>query len=136
MEIYNSPRQKDRTTFVRFMTTMQQYDIFKSDETITRFFRLTSGFVIERCLSKLKTEQGADAKAPNVRMPCYLELDAYAHLVTMLVLYSSEQVCNQTASGQQGQPPASQTISVKVNLLNKVIYVKSIKLLYKVITYP
>lgn len=80
---------------------MSQSGLLKSDELITRFFRLCTQLCVDytyATLREFKTQQAL------VRAHCFKTLDAYVRLIVLLVKLS-------------GDPNNTMT---KINLLNKV----------------
>ena len=119
--IYNSQLQKDIKSFNAFVQQMHVKGILKTDDLITRFFRLATDYVVERCLNKLRQETTQSSSGVAVlggvgatRAACYTELDAFIKLVAMLVKHSGEQ-------GGGGGSGGSSAATTKVNLLNKVL---------------
>ena len=96
------------------LSNLMNAGFLSSDETIIRFFRLTTILVIERSLNNLKqAEQAASSTnlTNNVRSnTVFLELDAYARLISFVV--------NRAGSSMQDVAEAN---SAKVALLNRVL---------------
>ena len=82
----------------------------KTDDLITRFFRLSTEMCVELCYRILNNPQGGNII--EVRTKCFHTLDAFTHLIVMLVKHSG------SSSAQTGA--ASET-TAKLNLLNKVL---------------
>lgn len=80
---------------------MSQQGILKSDELITRFFRLCTQLCVDVTYSTLKN---FSTNAALVRAQCFKTLDAYVRLIVLLV----------KLSGEANNP------ATKINLLNKV----------------
>nr|CAH8869746.1 unnamed protein product [Trichobilharzia regenti] len=134
IEIYQSPKQRDPATIEALISQLTQIGVLPNIHNSTRFLRLATIFVIERALKQLKlqeqqqqhqyqqhaqipngsaatgngsTANGAANPAIN-RVAAYVELDAYARLVTIIV--------SQLDETPQGEYP-----NAKVALLNKVL---------------
>ncbi|TNN05691.1 CCR4-NOT transcription complex subunit 1 [Schistosoma japonicum] len=124
VEIYQSPKQRDPATIDALLSQLTQIGVLPSINNSTRFLRLATIFVIERALKQLKLEeqQQQQPQVPNGasggsnfssnpainRVAAYVELDAYARLVSILI--------NQLGETPQGEYP-----NAKVALLNKVL---------------
>lgn len=80
---------------------MHQQSILKTDELITRFFRLCTEMCVDLCYRAL-SEQTHNPTL--VRAKCFHTLDAYVRLIALLVKHSGD---------------TANTIT-KINLLNKV----------------
>lgn len=105
ISIYNSQHQgRDSTkAFSMFVHQMNVHGILKTDDLITRFFRLSTQLCVETVYRIL-----ADKSNPNVsltRPKCYHTLDAFVRLVALLVKHSGD--ANNTTT--------------KIHLLNKVL---------------
>uniref|UniRef100_A0A8C3PFE8 CCR4-NOT transcription complex subunit 1 n=1 Tax=Chrysemys picta bellii TaxID=8478 RepID=A0A8C3PFE8_CHRPI len=98
------------------LVTMQQYDlhlaqmhqqgILKTDDLITRFFRLCTEMCVEISYRAQAEQQHNPAANPTmIRAKCYHNLDAFVRLIALLVKHSGE---------------ATNTVT-KINLLNKVL---------------
>ncbi|KAG5879168.1 hypothetical protein JTB14_029970 [Gonioctena quinquepunctata] len=103
--IYHSQHQgRDSTkAFSMFVHQMNVYGILKTDDLITRFFRLSTQLCVETVYRVL-----AEKTNPNVsllRPKCYHTLDAFVRLVALLVKHSGD--ANNTTT--------------KIHLLNKVL---------------
>ena len=91
-----------RHAFVVFVQLMNQHGILKTDDLITRFFRMSTQMCVDLCYRAL----GEQNNSPTlVRAKCFHTLDAYVRLITLLVKHSGE----------------TQNTITKVNLLNKVL---------------
>ena len=89
--------QKDNTkAFQQFVLQMNSQGLFKTDEMITRFFRICTELCVESCYSYL---------AKNQRQACYQRLDAFVKLIILLVKHSGDQTNHVN----------------KINLFNKVL---------------
>lgn len=103
ISIYNSQHQgRDSTkAFSVFVHQMNLHGILKTDDLITRFFRLSTQLCVETVYRGL-----VDKSSPNVSRPkCYHTLDAFVRLVALLVKHSGD----------------TTNTSTKVQLLNKVL---------------
>merc|ERR1719210_135625 len=91
-----------RQAFIVFVQLMNQHGILKTDDLITRFFRMSTQMCVDLCYRAL----GEQTNSPTlVRAKCFHTLDAYVRLITLLVKHSGE---------------TANTVT-KVNLLNKVL---------------
>ncbi|KAK2085164.1 CCR4-NOT transcription complex subunit 1 [Saguinus oedipus] len=86
--------------------TMHQQGILKTDDLITRFFRLCTEMCVEISYRAQAEQQHNPAANPTmIRAKCYHNLDAFVRLIALLVKHSGE---------------ATNTVT-KINLLNKVL---------------
>lgn len=84
---------------------MHQQGILKTDDLITRFFRLCTEMCVEISYRAQAEQQHNPAANPTmIRAKCYHNLDAFVRLIALLVKHSGE---------------ATNTVT-KINLLNKV----------------
>ncbi len=91
------------------MTQLTNLGVLHQEENLTRFFRLATIYVVERALNNLKhVEQAPPSIATLTRVSQYVELDAYARLISIVVNKAG------------GNNPAS-SHSVKITILNKVL---------------
>ena len=90
----------DPASSVAFQMNLQ--GILKTDDLITRFFRLSTQMCVDLCYRTL-TEQ-ASMTPTMVRSKCFRTLDAFVRLIALLVKHSGE---------------SPHAVS-KINLLNKV----------------
>ena len=80
---------------------MHQQGILKTDDLITRFFRLCTEMCVDLCYRAL----AEPAQSPTlVRTKCFHTLDAFVRLIALLVKHSGD---------------TTNTVT-KINLLNKV----------------
>lgn len=90
-----------RYAFFFYFFQMNGHGILKTDDLITRFFRLSTQMCVDLCYRIL-------AETPNtptlVRTKCFHALDAFVRLIALLVKHSGD---------------VSNT-NTKINLLNKV----------------
>uniref|UniRef100_A0A0K8TC24 CCR4-NOT transcription complex subunit 1 n=1 Tax=Lygus hesperus TaxID=30085 RepID=A0A0K8TC24_LYGHE len=105
VNIYHSPQgAKDpNKAFSMFVHQMNCHGILKTDDLITRFFRLSTQMVVELCYRFLPDCTGTGAT--NTRNKMFHTVDAYVKLISLLVKHSGE--ANNSAT--------------KINLLNKVL---------------
>lgn len=82
---------------------MNVHGILKSDDIITRFFRLSTQMMVE--LSYRQMPDQTHASTP-VRSKLFYTIDAYVKLIVMLVKHSGD----------------SNAVTTKTNLLNKVFF--------------
>jgi CCR4-NOT transcription complex subunit 1 len=89
--------QKDNTKmFQQFVLQMNGQGLFKTDEMITRFFRICTELCVDSCYILLGKGQ---------RQLCYQRLDAFVKLIILLVKHSGDQTNHVN----------------KINLFNKVL---------------
>jgi CCR4-NOT transcription complex subunit 1 len=86
--------------FGHFVTQMSLHGVLKTDDLITRFFRLCTQFCVDISYRALASEPTADL----IRSKAFHTLDAYVRLIALLIKHSGD---------------ASNGVT-KVNLLNKV----------------
>lgn len=105
VNMYHSPSAgRDSTkAFSLFVHQMNLQGILKTDELITRFFRLSTEMCVDLCYRVLMDQ--AIKTSAMVRAKCFHTLDAYVRLIALLVKHSGD---------------ANNTIT-KINLLNKVL---------------
>uniref|UniRef100_A0AAY4E4J5 CCR4-NOT transcription complex subunit 1 n=1 Tax=Denticeps clupeoides TaxID=299321 RepID=A0AAY4E4J5_9TELE len=85
---------------------MHQQGILKTDDLITRFFRLCTEMCVEISYrAQAEQQHNPAASAAIIRAKCYHNLDAFVRLIALLVKHSGE---------------ATNTVT-KINLLNKVL---------------
>lgn len=82
---------------------MNCHGILKTDDLITRFFRLSTQMVVDLCYRYLPEVNGS--AATTVRNKMFQTVDAYVKLISLLVKHS-------------GDPT---NMATKINLLNKVL---------------
>ena len=80
---------------------MHQQGILKTDDLITRFFRLCTEMCVDLCYRALSEQSHSPTL---VRAKCFHTLDAFVRLIALLVKHSGDN---------------SNTVT-KINLLNKV----------------
>ena len=86
--------------FGHFVTQMSLHGVLKTDDLITRFFRLCTQFCVDISYRALASEPTADL----IRSKAFHTLDAYVRLIALLIKHSGD---------------ANNGVT-KVNLLNKV----------------
>eukprot|EP00096_Caligus_rogercresseyi_P006991 TRINITY_DN2417_c0_g1_i1.p1 TRINITY_DN2417_c0_g1~~TRINITY_DN2417_c0_g1_i1.p1 ORF type:complete len:1930 (-),score=640.60 TRINITY_DN2417_c0_g1_i1:677-5986(-) len=101
---YHSPDagKDSRQAFFIFVKRMNEHGILKTDDLITRFFRMSTQMCVDLCYRALAEQSNSPTL---VRAKCFHTLDAYVRLITLLVKHSGE----------------TQNTVTKVNLLNKVL---------------
>ncbi|CAK8681219.1 CCR4-NOT transcription complex subunit 1-like isoform X2 [Clavelina lepadiformis] len=109
VNIYHSPASgRDSTRgFSSFVQQMHQQGILRTDDLITRFFRLCTEMCVDLTY-RLLQESNVSPSLLNptlVRAKCFHTLDAFVRLITLLVKHSGDAVNSVT----------------KINLLNKVL---------------
>merc|ERR1719266_1741022 len=104
VNMYHSPSAgKDSTkAFTVFVQQMNMHGLLKTDDLITRFFRMSTQMCVDLCYRAL-AEQNSNQTL--VRAKCFHTLDAFVRLIALLVKHSGDQ----------------QNTITKVNLLNKVL---------------
>jgi CCR4-NOT transcription complex subunit 1 len=103
--IYNQPQGRDSTkAFSVFVHQMNMHGILKTDDLITRFFRLSTQLCVE-AVYRFFADKANSAQLTTVRAKCYNTLDAFVRLVALLVKHSGD--ANNTTT--------------KIHLLNKVL---------------
>ena len=101
--MYHNPQYaRDPTkAFGLFVHQMNIHGILKTDDLITRFFKLSTQMCVDHCYRALTDTGGGNAV---VRTKCFHTLDAFVKLVALLVKHSGD----------------SNNTHTKINLLNKV----------------
>lgn len=91
-----------------FSPQMHQQGILKTDDLITRFFRLCTEMCVEISYrAQAEQQHNPAASVAIIRAKCYHNLDAFVRLIALLVKHSGE---------------ATNTVT-KINLLNKVRWI-------------
>ena len=85
---------------------MHQQGILKTDDLITRFFRLCTEMCVDLCYRALSEQSHSPTL---VRAKCFHTLDAFVRLIALLVKHSGD---------------ATNSVT-KINLLNKVCNVRN-----------
>ena len=88
-----------------FLSQMHQQGILKTDDLITRFFRLCTEMCVDLCYRALGEQAHTHTSQTLTRAKCFHTLDAFVRLIALLVKHSGE---------------TTNTVT-KLNLLNKVI---------------
>lgn len=83
---------------------MNVQGILKSDDIITRFFRLSTQMMVELCYRQIPDQTQSTS---SIRAKLFHTIDAYVKLIVLLVKHSGD----------------ASAITTKTNLLNKVIYI-------------
>lgn len=106
IQMYHSPTagQGSGSAFQHFVKQMNLHGILKTDDLITRFFRICITMCRDLCVRSIM-EHGQGPPPPYVRGKCFQNLDAFVCLIALLVKHSGE-ATNPTT---------------KINLLNKVL---------------
>lgn len=100
--IYHSNTKDPQKAFSCFVHQMNLHGILKTDDLITRFFRLSTQMVVELCYRLLPDQSSSQATTRN---KIFHTLDAFVKLIALLVKHSGD----------------SSNTATKINLLNKVL---------------
>ncbi|KAG8039882.1 hypothetical protein G9C98_000611 [Cotesia typhae] len=102
--MHHSPNNSRDPTkaFGLFVHQMNIHGILKTDDLITRFFKLSTQMCVDLCYRALAEPNTA---VSAVRAKCFLTLDAFVKLVALLVKHSGD----------------TSNTHTKINLLNKVL---------------
>lgn len=90
------PQKENTKVFQQFVLQMNSQGLFKTDDMITRFFRICTELCVDSCYRYLSKGQ---------RQQCYVRLDAFVKLIILLVKHSGDQTNHVN----------------KINLFNKVL---------------
>jgi CCR4-NOT transcription complex subunit 1 len=90
------PHKENTKAFQQFVLQMNSQGLFKTDDMITRFFRICTEICVESCYIFL---------GKGMRQACYQRLDAFVKLIILLVKHSGDQTNHVN----------------KINLFNKVL---------------
>ena len=90
------PQKENTKAFQQFVLQMNSQGLFKTDDMITRFFRICTEICVESCYIFL---------GKGMRQACYQRLDAFVKLIILLVKHSGDQTNHVN----------------KINLFNKVL---------------
>ena len=90
------PQKENTKVFQQFVLQMNSQGLFKTDDMITRFFRICTEICVDSCYLLL---------AKGQRQACYQRLDAFVKLIILLVKNSGDQTNHVN----------------KINLFNKVL---------------
>jgi len=112
VQLYHSPQagRDSFKAFNAFVQQMHQQGILKTDDLITRFFRLCTEMCVDLCYRALSPpmNEAGQSQALNtqtmIRAKCFHTLDAFVRLIALLVKHSGD----------------TNTVT-KINLLNKVL---------------
>jgi hypothetical protein len=110
INIYNSTTNLNKV-FNMYVQSMNQQGILKTDDSITRFFRVSTELCVGHCYRFLSTQQPNNQSLVEVRGKCFYTLDAFAHLIVMLIKHSGSNT------------GAALESSAKLNLLSKVLVI-------------
>jgi len=104
VNMYHSPAAgRDSTkAFSAFVQQMHSQGILKTDDLITRFFRLCTEMCVDLCYRALSEQSHSPTL---IRAKCFHTLDAFVRLIALLIRHSGDN---------------SNTVT-KINLLNKVL---------------
>ncbi|RWS10080.1 CCR4-NOT transcription complex subunit 1-like protein, partial [Dinothrombium tinctorium] len=109
INLYHSTANLNKVFHI-YVQSMNNQGILKTDDSITRFFRMSTEICVELTYRFLSAQQNQSNQAVvEVRAKCFNTLDAFAHLIVMLVKYSG------TNAGTASESNA------KLNLLKKVL---------------
>lgn len=102
--MHNSPTYAREPTkaFSLFVQQMNIHGVLKTDDLITRFFKLSTQMCVDHCYRALTEVSNTISVA---RAKCFHTLDAFVRLVALLVKHSGDSTNTHT----------------KINLLNKVL---------------
>ncbi|KAK4872711.1 hypothetical protein RN001_014740 [Aquatica leii] len=105
ISIYHSqPSGRDSTkAFSMFVHQMNVHGILKTDDLITRFFRLSTQLCVEAVYRNV--QEGNTNSSTIIRAKCYHTLDPFVRLIALLVKHSGE----------------ANNVTTKIHLLNKVL---------------
>ena len=90
------PHKENTKAFQQFVLQMNSQGLFKTDDMITRFFRICTELCVDSCYLLL---------GKGMRQACYQRLDAFVKLIVLLVKHSGDQTNHVN----------------KINLFNKVL---------------
>ncbi|XP_050527108.1 CCR4-NOT transcription complex subunit 1-like isoform X2 [Daktulosphaira vitifoliae] len=103
LTIYSaSPNRDPGKTFSVYIHQMNVQGILKSDDIITRFFRLSTQMMVELCYRQIPNQTQSPS---TIRAKLFHTIDAYVKLIVLLVKHSGD----------------ANAITTKINLLNKVL---------------
>ncbi|VVC27811.1 Hypothetical protein CINCED_3A013043 [Cinara cedri] len=103
LTIYSAaPNRDPGKTFSVYIHQMNVQGILKSDDIITRFFRLSTQMMVELCYRQIPDQTLSPS---TVRAKLFHTIDAYVKLIVLLVKHSGD----------------ATAITTKTNLLNKVL---------------
>lgn len=96
--------------FPVFVQQMTAHGILKTDDLVTRFFRLSTEMCVESCYRLLATQPNG-LNSLELRNKCYETLDAFTMLIVLLIKNSG----SSSSSNLTPEPAA------KINLLSKIL---------------
>lgn len=96
--------------FPVFVQQMTAHGILKTDDLVTRFFRLSTEMCVESCYRLLATQPNGP-NSLELRNKCYETLDAFTMLIVLLIKNSG----SSSSSNLTPEPAA------KINLLSKIL---------------
>lgn len=96
--------------FPVFVQQMTAHGILKTDDLVTRFFRLSTEMCVESCYRLLSSSPGG-VNSLELRNKCYETLDAFTMLIVLLIKNSG----SSSSSNVAPEPTA------KINLLSKIL---------------
>jgi len=110
IQIFYSPQHDINKFFSAYVQQMNLHGILKTDDSITRFFHHSTELCVNYCWRLLTSvPDSSPAAVVEVRSKCFHTLDAFSHLILMLVKHSGN---NSVISAES---------TAKLNLLNKVL---------------
>jgi CCR4-NOT transcription complex subunit 1 len=109
IQMYYSPQHDINKFFSAYVQQMNLHGILKTDDSITRFFQHSTELCVEFCFRLLTHSSSTPQAVIETRSKCFHTLDAFAHLILMLVKHSGSNTGAQLES------------SPKISLLNKVL---------------
>lgn len=108
ISLFNSSNNLDKV-FTLYVQSMNHQGILKTDDSITRFFRLSTELCVSLCYRILNVQHTKTQTVIETHSKCFYTLDAFANLIVMLVKHSGSNTGAATES------------TAKLNLLNKVL---------------
>ena len=109
IQMYYSPQHDINKFFSAYVQQMNLHGILKTDDSITRFFQHSTELCVEFCFRLLTHSSATPQAIIETRSKCFHTLDAFAHLILMLVKHSG----SNTGANMESSP--------KISLLNKVL---------------
>lgn len=96
--------------FPIFVQQMTAHGILKTDDLVTRFFRLSTEMCVESCYRLLATQPNGP-NSLELRNKCYETLDAFTMLIVLLI----------KNSGSSSSSTITPEPAAKINLLSKIL---------------
>lgn len=96
--------------FPIFVQQMTAHGILKTDDLVTRFFRLSTEMCVESCYRLLATQPNG-SNSLELRNKCYETLDAFTMLIVLLI----------KNSGSSSSTNLTPDPTAKINLLSKIL---------------